>query len=66
MNYFEESDQAGIINDIYYSHLMNGRHINNKPDSKCLFCKHFILTIPTEGKPLESYSYILLDISKTK
>lgn len=61
---FDESDQAGLVGSIFSSHLAS--HKDHKPDPECPFCKGFILPRDNEPKepPLESYSFILLDLSK--
>lgn len=62
MSDFDESDQAGLVGDIFYLHLQS--HVG-KPDEKCEFCKGFILSGNKEY-PLSSYKFIILDLSKDK
>lgn len=61
---FDESDQASIVGCIYNAHLKT--HKDNKPDPECAFCKAFLISdsLPENGYPLQSYSFMILDVSE--
>lgn len=60
-DYEEVDDQAAVISFIMASHLRN--HPNNEPDPTCEFCKGFIIPPLAQEQPMESYSFVMLDLS---
>jgi hypothetical protein len=67
MKDFEEVyDQAGLVGDIFSLHLQ--QHKNGKTDPECDFCKNWIIpSILPEGQlTIESYKFIIFDVSENK
>lgn len=59
----DESDQVGMLGDIFSLHLQSKGH-DGKINPDCPFCKTFLMPEKREGPPLESYRFIILDISE--
>lgn len=61
---YEESDQAGVIGDVMYLHLL--KHPKGKPDPSCQWCKAFIISDAKSGEPLMSHKCIILDFNSNE
>jgi hypothetical protein len=64
MTFFDPSDQAAVIGNMYSLHLQSKGH-NGKVNPECPFCKAFLMQpedLP-EGRPLESHTFYILDFS---